>query len=165
MTKTSLKKTTSSYQPSSKKDKGKTSFQKTEIPVQPKREYLSPETLEKQGYKQPKPGAIIENVMAAQLAGMGDRPSWNVGELGNILRAPRPFHNLGGVPIQPKFTARRPPLGKVGELGNILRAPCPSHNLGGVAMQPKLTARRPPSYRGGAIAKEQVSESIGNRNE
>ncbi|NEQ38683.1 MAG: DUF4157 domain-containing protein, partial [Okeania sp. SIO3I5] len=41
----------------------------------------------------------------------------------------------------------------------------PSHNLGGVAMQPKLTARRPPSYRGGAIAKEQVSESIGNRNE
>ncbi|WP_293139206.1 DUF4157 domain-containing protein [Okeania sp. SIO3I5] len=165
MIKTSLKRATSSYQPSSTQDQGKTSFQKTEIPVQPKREYLSPETLEKQGYKQPKPGAIIENVMAAQLAGIGDQPSEKVGELGNILRAPRPSDNLGSVPIQPKFTARRPPLGKVEELGNILRAPRPSHNLGGVAMQPKLTARRPPSYRGGAIAKEQVSESIGNRNE
>ncbi|NET45795.1 hypothetical protein [Okeania sp. SIO2B3] len=113
MIKTSLNRATSSYQPLTK-DKGKLAFPKTEQPLQPKREYTSPETLELQGYKQPKLGAMIENVMAAQLAGMSDRPSTKDEDFGNQLRAPRPSQ-LGSMAIQAKLTAGRTPSRSVGE--------------------------------------------------
>ncbi|WP_293125682.1 DUF4157 domain-containing protein [Okeania sp. SIO1I7] len=151
MIKTSLHRATSSYQPLTK-DKGKASFPKTEQPVQPNREYTSPETLELQGYKQPKPGAMIENVMAAQLAGMSDRPSTKDEDFGNQLRAPRPSQ-LGSMVIQPKLIVGRPPSLSVGELGNQLRAPRPSQ-LGSMGIENA-------SAELDAIAKERVSETEG----
>ncbi|NEN91641.1 MAG: DUF4157 domain-containing protein [Okeania sp. SIO3H1] len=85
---------------------------------------------------------MIENVMAAQLAGMSDQPSTKDEDFGNILRAPRPSQ-LGSMVIQPKFTVGRPPSRSVGELGNQLTAPRPSNKLGSVAIQPKLKIGKP----------------------
>ncbi|WP_293163664.1 DUF4157 domain-containing protein [Okeania sp. SIO2C9] len=151
MIKTSLNRATSSYQPLTK-DKRKASFPKTEQPVQPNREYTSPETLELQGYKQPKVGAMIENVMAAQLAGMSDRPSTKDEDFGNQLRVPRP-DKLGSMSIQPKLTVGRPPTFNEGELGNQLRAPRPD-KLGSMVIQPKLTVGRPPSRNVGELGNQ-----------